>query len=161
MKTLVTYFSRTGQTTRVAKEIARRCDGHVDAICPQYRSDSWLGAWRSGWQALVQAEPPVQRPLRNPAAYDLVIIGVPVWRVGLAAPVRSYVREYASRFKQIAFFCVEGKRTETSGFAELARLCGKKPIAVFTVARKHLPTAAHRKDVFEFVESVRGQSLDL
>ena len=124
MKTLVTYFSRTGQTERVAKEIAKRCDGHVDAIYPQHSSESWLGAWRSGWQALVQAEPPIKRPLRNPAAYDLVIIGVPVWRVGLAAPVRLYVREYSSRFKQMAFFCAEGRGTETSGFAELARLCG-------------------------------------
>ena len=79
----------------------------------------------------------------------------------LAAPVRSYVREYSSRFKQIAFFCAEGRGAETSGFAELAKLCGKKPIAVFVVARKHLPTAAHRTDVFEFVESVRGQPLDL
>ncbi len=161
MKTLVTYFSRTGQTARVAKEIAKRCDGHVDAICPQLNSDSWLGAWRSGWQALVRAEPPIQRPLRNPAAYDLVIIGVPVWRVGLAAPVRSYVREYAPRFKQIAFFCAEGRGVEASGFAELAKLCGKKPIAVFAVTRRHLPTAAHRKDVHEFVESVRGQQLDM
>lgn len=161
MKTLVTYFSRTGQTARVAKEIAKRCDGHVDAICPQHSADSWLGAWRSGWQALMQAEPPIQRPLRNPAAYDLVIIGVPVWRVGLAAPVRSYVRQYAPRFKEVAFFCAEGRGAEASGFAELARLCGKKPIAVFNVARKHLPTAAHRKDVFDFVESVRGQPLGL
>ncbi len=156
MKTLVTYFSCTGQTARIAKEIAKCCDGHLDAIWPQQADDSWLAAWRYGWQALVRAEPPIQRPNRNPAAYDLVVIGAPILRVGLAAPVRSYVRQYAGRFKKIAFFCAEGGGVEERGFAELSKLCGKPPVATFAVTRRRLPTAASRKEIFDFADSVRG-----
>lgn len=156
MKTLVTYFSCTGQTARIAREIATRCDAHLDTIHPQRQDDSWFATWCDNWQALTRAEPPIQRPVRNPGLYDLVVIGVPIWRVGPAPPVRSYVRQYSDRFKQIAFFCAEGHGPDARGFAELSQLCGKRPVATFAVARKRLPTVACRKQLFDFVDSVRG-----
>lgn len=160
LKALVVYFSRTGQTTRIAKEIARRCDAHLDVILPQHPSAAWLGDWRYHWQALTRAEPPIQRPSRNPAHYDLVIVGVPVSRTGLAPPVRTYVREYGPRIQQLALFCAEGKGIDTRGFSELTTLYGKKPVATFGVASKHLPTIATRKQLIDFVDSVRGGQPD-
>ena len=156
MKTLVTYFSRTGQTSRVAKEIAKRCGGDLDAIWPADRAHSRWGQLRSGWQEWVRAAPPIQKPTRNPGNYDLVIIGAPVSRFGVASPVRSYARQYAGRFKQVAFFCAEGSYDDARGFAELSQLCDKHPVATFAVARKHLPPAAHIQDMVDFVDSVRG-----
>jgi len=160
MRTLVTYFSRTGQTSRVAKEIAKRCGAHLDPIHPQVQEIVWLGGWHYNWQALVHAAPPIQRPARNPAHYDLVVIGVPISRVGLAPPVRSYVRAYAARIQQIAFFCAEGEGIEERGFAELSKLCGKQPVATLAVTRKSLPTIASRAQLIDFVDSLRGEGLD-
>ncbi len=160
MKTLVTYYSRTGQTSRIAKEIAKRCDAHLDPIHPQQRGGPLLASWRYTWQALTKAAPPIHRPGRNPANYDLVVIGVPISRAGLAPPVRTYVRDYAGRIQQIAFFCAEGDGVDASGFAELSRLCGKKPVATFTVARKSQPSITSRKKLNDFVESFRGELSD-
>lgn len=160
MKALVVYFSRTGQTTRVAKEIARRCDAHLDAIHPQHEAGSWFADWRYHWQALMQAEPPLQRPARNPANYDLVVVGVPVSRTGLAPPVRSYVRQYGPRIQQLALFCAEGRGIEERGFSELTQLYGKKPVATLGVAGRHLPTIASRKQLIHFVDSLRGELPD-
>ena len=157
MKTLVTYFSRTGQTSRMAKEIAKRCAGDLDAIATVDRIDSRWAQLRSGWHELVRAAPPIQKPSRNPGLYDLVIIGAPVSRFGLAPPVRSYARQYSGRFKQVAFFCAEGGSDDALGFAELSRLCGKRPVATFAVARKHLPPAAHIEELVDFVDSVRAK----
>ena len=157
MKTLVTYFSRTGQTTRIAKEIARRCDADLDVVQEHSQEDSWLAGWRDQWQTLVRAEPPIQRPRRNPANYDLVVVGVPISRVGPAPPIRSYVRQYASRIQRIAFFCAEGGGADERGFAELSKVYGKRPVATFTVERKRLPTVASRKQLIDFVDSFRGE----
>ena len=93
MKTPVTYFSATGQTRRVAQEIAKRCGGDLDPIYMAQHIDSRWAGWHAGWHALVRAAPPIKKPSRNPALYDLVIIGAPVSRFGLAPPVRSYVRQ--------------------------------------------------------------------
>ena len=157
MRTLVVYFSRAGQaslTARVAKEIAKRCDGHVDTIQPRPQERSWLAAWRYNWQALTRAEPPIQRPARNPANYDLVVIGVPVSRAGLAPHVRSYVRRYGDRIQQLAFFCAEGTGREARSFSELGKIYGKPPVATLSIGRKHLPTIADRQQLNEFVDSL-------
>lgn len=156
MKALVVYFSRTGQTTPIAREIARRCEAPLDAILPQHQGPSWLADWRYHCQALMQAEPPIQRPSRNPANYDLVVVGVPVSRTGLAPPIRSYVRQYGPRIRQLALFCAEGRGIDERGFSELTQLYGKKPVATFGVPGKHLPTIANRRQLIEFVDSIRG-----
>jgi len=156
MKTLVVYYSRTGQTTRVAKEIASRCDAHLDAIQSQHLQTTWASQWRYNWQSLMHAEPPIGRPGRNPANYDLVVIGVPITRVGLAPPVRSYVRQYGDRIRQIALFCAEGAGTDERGFDELCRLYGKQPVATFALARRRLPTIASRAQLMEFVQNIQG-----
>lgn len=159
-KTLVVYFTRTGQTARIAEEIATRCNGHLDTIQLQHRGGSWLCALRYHWQALTQAEPPIQSPARNPANYDLVVVGVPVSRTGMAPPVRSYVRRYANRIKQMAFFCAEGEGEDGRGFATLSKLHGKQPVATFALPRKRLPTIASRKQMVDFVDSIRGSDSD-
>ena len=156
MRTLVTYFSRTGQTSRLAREIAKRCDADLDPICSVEPVDSRWGQVRCAWHDLTRAAPPIQKPRRNPANYDLVIIGAPVFRFGVAPPVRSYVRQFADRFKQVAFFCGEGGAGDTRVFAELSALCGKRPVATFAVVRKHLPAVAHIKELTDFVDSVRS-----
>lgn len=159
MKTLVVYFSRTGQaslTARVAKEIAKQCDAHVDRIQLLSQEPSLFAAWRYGWQSLTHAEPPIRKAGHNPANYDLIVIGVPISRAGLAPPVRSYLRRYANQIQQLAFFCAEGAGGEDRGFSELSKLYGKPPVATFGVARKHLSVIADREQLNDFVGSLRG-----
>ncbi len=159
MKTLVVYFSRTGQaslTARVAKEIAKQCDAHVDMIQPQSQRDSWFSAWRYGWQSLTHAEPAIRKAAHNPSNYDLIVIGVPVSRAGLAPPVRSYLRRYGGQIQQLAFFCAEGSGGEDRAFSELTKLYGRPPVATFGVARKHLSAIADREQLNDFVGSLRG-----
>jgi flavodoxin len=155
MKILVVYFSRDGHTERMAKAIARRCDADVEQIREAAGGDSWLRGWRSCWQAMTHANPPIVRPTRNPARYELVIIGAPVGRLGIAPPVRTYVEMCRERFSQVAFFCAEGGTVGQRGFAELGRLCGQQPVATFDVDRKGLPPVAHQRGLTDFMDSMR------
>ncbi len=100
MKILIAYYSRTGHTEQVGKEIAVRCQADVDRIRDDGvdRSGLW-GYLRSGWQAFSSATPPIHRATRNPAEYDLVVIGAPVWNWSLAAPVRTYALRHAGKFR--------------------------------------------------------------
>lgn len=103
MKTLVVYFSRSGHTRQVAGDIAKLCGADVGPICElRGRQGPW-GYLRSIWQAVCRAAPPIMPTVRNPADYDLVIIGSPIWGMRLAPPVRSYAQLHAERFKHVAF----------------------------------------------------------
>lgn len=155
MKVLVVYFSRDGHTERMAKAIARRCEADLDQIREVAQPASLLGACRAQWQALTRANPPIMRPGRNPARYELVIIGTPVWSLGIAPPVRSYIDLCRDRFKQVAFFCAEGGVAGQRSFEELGRLCGQQPVATFDFDRRGLPPAAHKQGLTEFMDSMR------
>lgn len=152
MKTLVAYYSRTGHTDRLAKEIAAVCGADVEKISDEGvdRSGMW-GYLRSGWQALCGATPPIRRATRNPGDYDLVIIGTPVWNWSLAAPVRTYAVRHASRFKRVAFFCTEGGAGERGVFAELQRICGKPPLATIAVKADDLGQPRQAQPLRRFI----------
>lgn len=69
MKTLIAYYSRTGHTEQVAKEIAARCQADVDRIRDDGvdRSGLW-GYLCSGWQAFsVPRRPSTERPGTRPS----------------------------------------------------------------------------------------------
>lgn len=152
MKVLVVYFSRDGHAERMAKAIARRCAADLERIQELAPDDSWLPGLRSSWRSLTRANPPIVRPSRNPARYELVIIGGPATRLGIAPPVRSYVELCRDRLKQVAFFCAEGDADARRGFDELSRLCGQRPLATFEVERKGLPPVAHNQGLTDFVD---------
>lgn len=154
MKTLVVYFSRSGHTHQVAEEIAARCGAAMETIREDLDRGGAMGYLVSAWQALVRAAPPIKPGTKNPAHYDLVIIGTPIWDFGLAPPVRSYVQKHASQFKRVAFFCTEGGSGDQRAFAELASLCGKKPVATFAVTERQLPEPAHSEPLRSFVASL-------
>lgn len=152
MKTLLVYYSRSGHTEQIAKEIARQCKADIDRIrdADVDRSGLW-GYLRSGWQALSRATPPIQRVGKNPADYELVVIGTPVWNWGLAAPVRSYARQHAGEFRQLAFFCTEGGSGDLRAFDELQRICGRMPRATLAVKEPDLAPSRHAQPLRRFV----------
>lgn len=157
MKILVVYFSRDGHTGRMAKEIARRCGADLEAIREIHGGEGVWARWHARWMTLVHATPLIQRPQRNPARYDLVIIGSPASRLGIPPAVRTYVSRYHERFRQVAFFCAEGSGANQRVFAALERLCGKPPAATFSVARKGLPPVAHREVLTDFMNEISPQ----
>ncbi|MCZ4315665.1 flavodoxin [Comamonadaceae bacterium G21597-S1] len=157
MKILVVYFSRNGHTARMAKEIARRCGADLEAIQPMHDGDGAWARWRERWQSLVRATPQIRHPQRNPARYELLVIGSPASRLGIAPAVRAYVTRYRDRIRHVAFFCAEGSGAETPVFATLERLCGKRPVATFSVARKGLPPVAHRESLTDFMNDISPQ----
>lgn len=156
MKTLVVYFSRSGHTRQLATEIAARCAADLEAIREAKSREGFVGYWRSAWDAIRRATPPINPALHNPAGYDLVIIGTPVWNFGLAPPVRTYAQQHAAQFRQVAFFCTEGGSGDQKAFAELSRICGKKPIATFALTEKQLPELAHKEPLRNFMARIAG-----
>ncbi|MEJ6002298.1 flavodoxin family protein [Paucibacter soli] len=157
MKTLVVYYSRSGHTARIAEEIASHCKADIERIkdAGAERGGLW-GYLRSACQAAIGAKPPIKKPSKNPADYELVVIGTPVWNWGLAAPVRSYASQYAQQFKQVAFFCTEGGSGEQGAFDELQRICGKSPLVTLAVKEGELEPLQHAQPLRRFAMRLSG-----
>jgi flavodoxin len=152
MRILIVYYSRTGHTEQVARELAARCLADTDRILDDGidRHGAW-GYLRSGWQAACRTLPAIGAPTQNPDDYDLVVLGTPVWNWGLSAPMRTYARQHAHQFRQVAFFCTEGGAGAQRVFDELQRLCGKPPKATLVVKEQALDPARHAQALADFV----------
>ena len=95
MKTLVAYYSRTGVTRTVAQSIADQMDADVEEIVDGKKRRGLLGCCRSVWDALRKKTLPIEPAQHDPAGYDLVIVGTPVWAYSASTPARSYLSEHA------------------------------------------------------------------
>ena len=142
-KTLVVYYSRSGFTRQVAQAIARLCDCDIDEI---READSRIGIWgflRSCYEVLVKRQPSISAPTADPADYALVIIGTPIWANHVASPMRSYIVGYRDRFRRLAFFCTSRSTPGDAVFAEMARLCGRQPVATVSITAKEILADRH------------------
>lgn len=148
---LIAYFSMTGRTRPIAKEIARATGADIEEIREPRRREGLPGVWRALLDALLRRTPPIVEPTRDPAHYDVVIVGGPIWAGRLASPVRCYARRHASRAPQVAFFCTAGGSKADAAFADLQRLCQRAPRATCLVDAHHLEPEAHRAEIAHFI----------
>lgn len=155
-KILVVYFSRTGFTQRVAEDIAARCGADIEGIRDVRNRQGILGYLRSVSEALKQRVIEIGKPARNPADYDTVIIGTPVWASHLSSPVRAYVTSHLGQFRRVAFFCTQGGSGAPKVLDELSRLCRLKPAATLFVNDAEIKAGRHVDGVVRFLGEVAG-----
>jgi flavodoxin len=153
MKTLVIYYSRTGNTRKVGQMIADtlKCDSD-EIIETNKRPGIW--GWLMAGKAVMKKETiKLEAQKKDPADYDLVIIGTPI-HMTMSAPVRSYIMANKGKFKKVAFFCTCGSSKPERTFADMEKECGVKPVAVLRLTEKEVK----KEDIFEkisgFIKSV-------
>ncbi len=128
MKTLVVYYSRTGVTRKVAQAIAGHISADIEEIIDTKDRSGPMGYLIAGKDSAMKVKTPIQPPQKDPAGYDLVIIGTPVWAFTMAAPVRTWMLDFASKCRQVAFFCTEGGSGDERTFRDMEDIAGKAPL---------------------------------
>ena len=133
MKTVVIYYSLTGNAAYVADAIADylKCDRLE--LKPQ-KAYPAKGARKFLWggKSAVMSEAPELEPFDfDPAAYDRAVLVTPVWAGTFAPPLRTFARQYgeALRGKTLAAAaCSSGGRAEKA-LDKLAAALGAGPFA--------------------------------
>lgn len=103
--TLCVYYSRTGNTEKLMREIARELKCELVKLDDGVDRSGWKGWLTSGKQAMARRLPPV-KPVNTTFpldVYDLVIIGTPVWAGRCSAPVRSFLMQYGDKLRRTAY----------------------------------------------------------
>jgi len=103
MKTLVVYYSRTGNTKFVAEKIATQLNADICEVIDKKSRRGRLGFVRGGYESIRKklAEIEVSKTIDN---YDLLIIGSPVWANGITPAIRTFIYHNDFSNKQIACF---------------------------------------------------------
>lgn len=153
---LVVYYSLSGTTRKVAGTIASALGADLEEIADTAERAGPLGYLRSGIEGMLGMPSEIRRPEKNPAAYDLVVVGTPVWTWSVSSPVREYLTWMGGSARRIAFFATEGGAGASRAFGQMEELCGgRSPLATLELAGPELSDGSAAARIEAFVETVR------
>ncbi|QAT17462.1 hypothetical protein BU251_06915 [Candidatus Velamenicoccus archaeovorus] len=110
MKTLVVYYSFDGNTRLIAQAIAETAGADVLELRTQDQPQSkgFSKYFWGGRQVFMKVRPALLPLDKDPAVYDLLFIGTPVWAFAPAPAMSSFLEKTAIRGKRVAVFCCSG-----------------------------------------------------
>ena len=121
-KTLVAYFSASGKTARVAKELAQAVGADIYEIkpaVPYTKADlNWMDKKS---RSSVEMNDRLSRPTladhdADITAYDTILLGFPIWWYVAPTIINSFLESYDFSGKKIVLFATSGG----SGFGKTA-----------------------------------------
>lgn len=129
-KILVAYFSRSGNTEEIAKQIKEATGADIFEIVP-------VKAYPPAYNDVVEQakkeinsnyKPPLKSKISNFRSYDIIIVGSPNWWSTIAPPVATFLSEYDFSGKTIVpFMTHEGTRLGRS-VEDIKKLCPKATV---------------------------------
>lgn len=154
-KILVVYYSRTETTKKVAVKLGEKLGADLEEIRDIVDRKGVKGYLISGRDATLRKLTTLEKSEKNPADYDLVIIGTPIWSWNMSVPVRTYITENKDKFKEVAFFCTMGGSGDERAFGEMSEIIGKKPLATLTFKTVEVVKGLTEEKINEFVGKLK------
>ncbi len=151
MKILVVFFSRSGRTRRVAEMIARQAGADLEAIAPRQGYGGFFGFFRAGSQAVRRRTPAINRLQKNVTAYDLVVLGTPIWAGHISSPLRTAIVEQKDKIKRYAIFCTAGNAEPQSVLNDVQEAIGFTPVAVAVFTAREVSRGSLQEKLDKFV----------
>ena len=143
MKILIACYSRSGNTRKVAGALAEalRTRGaeveqeEIVDLKPRAGILGWLGA---GKDATLKSAARIAPPKADAAAFDVVVVGTPVWAWTAAPAALAYCRTLAGRARKAAFFCTMGGSGDRGAFAAMNQAAREEPLAALALTERQL-----------------------
>lgn len=109
-RTLVAYFSRSGNTRVIAGQLQRDLAADMFAILPAqpYPEDYEQTVEQARKERDASVEPPLRTNVANLSSFDTVFLGFPVWGETAPPVIRSFLRVHDLAGKTVRPFITHG-----------------------------------------------------
>ena len=126
MKTLIVYYSMSGNTEYVAKKIAGRMDADLLRLEPEKEyPNRGIRKFLWGGKSAVMAEKPKLKPYRFDAGiYDTIVFGFPVWAGNITPPLRTFLSDSRPDAAVYAAYACQGGSGAEKAFGKLKKCLG-------------------------------------
>ena len=124
MKTLVVYYSKSGNTRKVAEKVHAAIPCDVDEI--QYNEKSHTATGKL-----------------NPANYDRVILMCPIWGFKLAEPMKVYLNQQKANIKRYRLAVTCGSMGLRGCISNCKKILGKAPETAVKIRAKTIPEGTY------------------
>lgn len=124
-KVLTAYFSRTGNSRKIARYIQKFLGGDLVQIKTKnpYPSDYDQCVAQAEKELEDDIRPEITTQVKNFAQYDEVVIGYPIWWGMAPRAVCTFVEDYDWQGKTLIPYCTSNSSGVGGSAAELGKLC--------------------------------------
>lgn len=150
MNSLVVYYSRTGITKKVGESIANQIDADIEEIVSQVKYGGKIGFAKAGKHALSQKIIDIGELKHDPADYDVVYLGCPVWAGKAASPLISYLDKNEGKFREVKFFLTAMSTEFEKAFAEMESY-SIKPSTTLGLTTKEVKKDEFKEKLSKFI----------
>lgn len=121
---LIVYFSWSGNTREIAREIQSQTGADIFEIVPvhPYSDDYNTVLMEAQEDQHNQARPELTGHVDNMDEYDTILLGYPNWWASIPMPIASFLEEYDFSGKQIIPFCSHGGGRFGQSLTAIAKL---------------------------------------
>lgn len=105
MKTLVVYYSRTGNTQFVAETVAQHLGADIEEVVDLKKRFGMSAFMKASLDAMLGRETKISATAKSPELYDLIVVGTPVWFTRPTPAIRTYLKKNSLAGKRVAIFC--------------------------------------------------------
>ena len=149
MKKLVSYFSATGTTKKLAQNLAEVLDADLFEIKPAIPYTEQDLDWTDkNSRSSVEMKNPNSRPeilekLSNIDVYDVIFIGFPIWWYVAPTIINSFLEQYDLKGKIIVPFATSGG----SGMGQTNKVLEKSCKGAKLLEGKRFPVSSSKEDL--------------
>lgn len=137
MKSLVVFYSRTNVTKKLAEDIAGKTNADIEEIISKVNYQGKIGFARGGKDALKEKIIDLESLKFDPADYDVVYVGSPVWAGRASTPTISYLKQNEGRFNNVKFFLTAASNDFESVFQQMEKF-SIKPLKTLGITTKEV-----------------------
>lgn len=134
MKKLVVFYSRTGTTKKVAQRLSLEIGAECEEIYDRKKRAGLFGFLGAGFDAIRRKKTVIDPAEKDPADYDLVLVGTPIWAGAMTPAVRTYLADNRGKIKKAGFFATGGEIPKDEVWADMETVVGQAPLATWAAA---------------------------
>jgi flavodoxin len=156
-KALVLYYSRSGNTRKVAHAISDSLHCEIDEIkTPVHYEKGILGYAKALYHSLTKKRVEIYTISKKLGQYDLVLIGSPVWGGAMAPPIRSFLSQNKSQLKTVAYFLTQGGTDPREAvLKDMQNEAGAAQLATLVIPDRDLKNSSFKKAVETFTSNFK------
>jgi flavodoxin len=128
-RVLVIHYSLSGNTERVAEDLATRLGAEREKIGDSKDRRGFLGYLRAALDSVRERPAELTGLDKNPSDFALTLIGTPIWAGRVTPAIRTYLRMNRGRFNEVAFFTTSGSTPAEKVVRAMERLAGRQAAA--------------------------------
>lgn len=151
-KVLIVYFSRTGRTKTLARELSHKLGCAIEEVKTPKRYAGFFGYQFALLQATFKVLPEIAPLQNNLANFDLIILAGPVWGGSICSPLRTFIESYKNEFKNVAFMATQkGTIGRNHVFDQMRVAAQRIPLATLDIAEREFKSGLYKNSISSFI----------